>query len=189
MVRGKPREEAILSATRAELTERGYEGMTIDDIAARAHSSKATIYRRWKNKAELVTAMLDALDAADNAAIPETGALRSDLVAVMDATREKASAPYVAMIQDLVNASKRDPALAAALKKHIANEDLSPFHDVLARHFRRRDVDFDLVHDVAEAMVLRQLRVGAPLDAAFVRRVVDRVILPLLPSAPRKGRP
>ncbi len=164
---------------------RGYEGMTIDEVAARARSSKTTIYRRWKNKAELVKAALDALDAQDNA-IPETGALRSDLVAVLDALRRKASAQYLAMIQDLSLAAKRDPALAAALKEHVENEALSPFHVALERHVSPRDVDFVLVHDVAEAMILRQLQVGKRLDDAFTKRVVDGVLLPLIQKAHRK---
>ncbi|MBN9160551.1 MAG: hypothetical protein BGO98_34300 [Myxococcales bacterium 68-20] len=180
MARGKPREDAILSAALAELMARGYEAMTIDDVAARAHASKATIYRRWRNKADLVKATLDALDARDNAAIPETGALRSDLLAVMAAIRRKATAPYMTMIQDLVLASKRDAVLAEALRGHIENEELSPFHEVLGRHFAKREVDFDLVHDVAEAMVLRRLYTGGALDAAFGMRVVDRLLLPLL---------
>lgn len=179
MVRGKEREDAILFAAREELMARGYEGMTIDEVAARARSSKTTIYRRWKNKAELVKAMLDALDAQANA-IPETGGLRSDLVAVIDAMRRKASARYLAMIQDLALAAKRAPALAEALKEHVENEELSPFHAVLERHVRPGDVDFVLVHDVAEAMILHQLQAGKRLDAAFTKRVVDEVLLPLI---------
>src|SRR5689334_4055737 len=102
MVRGQPREAAILDAAGALLAELGYEALTIDAVAARAGSSKATIYRRWRNKAQLVKAVLDALDAEHNAEIPDTGALRSDLVAVLRAARDRATAPYLAMMQDLV---------------------------------------------------------------------------------------
>jgi hypothetical protein len=142
------------------------------------------MYRRWRGKPELVKAALDALDARDNAAIPDTGALRSDLVAVMEAMRDKASAPYVAMIQDLVMSSRRDPALAALLRAHVEDDELSPFHAVLLRAVERKrlsaDAPTELVHDVAEAMVLRQLQTGAPFDDAFIARVVDDVLLPLL---------
>jgi AcrR family transcriptional regulator len=179
MVRGKPREDAILAAAREELLATGYANLTMDAVAARARSSKATIYRRWRNKAQLVKAVLDGLDADDGAAIPVTGALRSDLVAVMRAIRRKASAPYVAMITDLVLASKRDAALAQALGEHVDDESLSPFHEVLARHFSQKQADFQLIHDVAEALVIRQLQRG-PLNDAFIRRVVDRVLVPLL---------
>lgn len=181
MARGKPREDALLAATREELLASGYANLTMDAVAARARSSKATIYRRWRNKAQLVKAAVDALDAEDNAGIPVTGSLRSDLLAVMKAVRRKASAPYVEMLTELVLASKRDPELAEALREHVDDEALSPFHEVLGRHFSRKQVDFQLIHDVAEALVIRELQRG-PLSDAFMRRVVDRVLMPLLES-------
>jgi AcrR family transcriptional regulator len=184
MVRGKPREDAILRACLEVLERRGYEALTMDEVAAEAQASKATIYRRWSNKAELVGAALDALDAADNAAIPDTGRLRSDLLAVLAASRDKASEPYVAMIGELVVASRRDPVLAAVLRKHTAKPELSPFHEVLRRAARRGEIapraDFDLIHDVAEAMLLREIQMGLPFDDAFMERVVDDVLLRLL---------
>lgn len=184
MVRGKPREEAILNATIGLLGELGYDAITMDAVAARAHASKATMYRRWRNKAELVKAALDALDARDNSLIPDTGALRSDLVAVMHAARAKATAPYMAMILDLVVAARRDPALAASLRAHTENDELSPFRVVLERAMARKALPAgaptELVHDVAEAMVSRQLQTGSPFDDTFILRVVDDVLLPLL---------
>jgi AcrR family transcriptional regulator len=187
MVRGKAREDAILHATLEQLAERGYDALTIDEVASRASASKATIYRRWRNKAELVRAALDALDARE-AEIAETGSLRSDLLAVVDGLRQKATARYLAMIQDLMLAAKRDPALAKELDEHVATEQLSPFHRVLERHVRPDAVDFQLVHDVAEAMVLRQIQAGKRLDPAFARRLVDDVLLPLIDRAPRSRR-
>ena len=190
MVRGKAREEAILSSTIALLGELGYDAITMDAVAARAHASKATMYRRWRNKAELVKAALDALDAKDNSLIPDTGALRSDLVAVMRAARDKATAPYMAMILDLVVAARRDPALAASLRAHIEDEELSPFRVVLQRAVQRRALPAgaptELVHEVAEAMISRQLQAGSPFDDTFILRVVDDVLLPLLGKKRRR---
>ncbi|APR76748.1 Transcriptional regulator, TetR family protein [Minicystis rosea] len=183
MTRGKLREQAILTSTLALLQQQGYDALTIDAVAAAARASKATIYRRWSNKAALVAAALDALDASDNAAIADTGALRSDLVAVMKATQRKATKPYVAMISELVVAARRDAELAGHLRRHVEREGLSPFHEALRRARDRRevsaDLDPDLIHDVAEAMILRQLQIGAAFDARFIARVVDRVLLPL----------
>jgi AcrR family transcriptional regulator len=184
MVRGEPREAAILKATGALLAELGYEALTIDAVAARAGSSKATIYRRWRNKAQLVKAVLDALDAEHNAEVPDTGALRSDLVAVLRASRDRATAPYVAMMQDLVMAARRDAGLAKELRAHTDTEALSPFQHVLERAVARRRLSASapmaLVHEVAEAMLLRQIQLGHPLDEAFIARVVDELLLPLL---------
>lgn len=187
MPRGKVREDAILTAAREELEALGYAGLTIDGVARRAGSSKATIYRRWKNKAELVKACLDSLDAAGVAEIPETGALRSDLLALMASLSRKAKPAYVAMLQDLLHAAKRDPTLAEALHAHADDDELSPIHSVLARHLEPRAVNFDLLHEVAEALLIRQLQRGAPLNPSFARRVVDQVLLPLIASARARG--
>ncbi|HYQ15855.1 MAG TPA: TetR/AcrR family transcriptional regulator [Polyangiaceae bacterium] len=180
-----------MSAALELLQAQGYEALTIDGVAARAHASKATIYRRWLNKAELVKAALDTLDAEHNAALPDTGALRTDLLAVLRALRDKASQPYVNMMSELVSAARRDQALATALQAHVEDDELSPFQAVLRRAVRRRllprATDTTLVHDVAEALILRQLQRGLPFDAAFCRRVVDRVLLPLL-AQPRSKR-
>ena len=56
MARGEARESAILSAVIGLLGELGYEAMTMDAVAARAHASKTTIYKRWPGKPQLVRA-------------------------------------------------------------------------------------------------------------------------------------
>ncbi len=189
MPRGKPREEAILRAALQVLQQQGYESMTIDGVAAAARASKATIYRRWANKAELVKAALDTLDAQHTESVPDTGALRTDLFAVLHALRDRADKSYVDMMSDLVAAARRDEVLATLLQAHTADDGISPFQRVLRRAVRRRvlprAVDTTLVHDVAEALILRQLQLGAPFDDAFIARVVDRILLPLLEHRPK----
>lgn len=184
MVRGQQRVDAILAAALDLITETGYAALTVDAVAARAGASKATIYRRWRNKAELIRAALDAYDAEHNADIPDTGTLRGDLVAVLEALRAKASERFTELIGELVAAMRHDAQLAAALREHIDNEELSPFHDALHRAIARgelpADTDTELVHEVAEAMIMRRSQIGASFDAAFIARLVDDVLLVLL---------
>lgn len=184
MSRGKPREVAILNATIELLQAQGYQSLTIDGVAAHAHASKATIYRRWRNRVELVKAAIDAFDQQRNESIPDTGALRSDLIAVLEMLRHTATAPYLAMINDLVAASKHDKELAAALQVHVNDQDLSPFRQVLFRAMARDGLEAaecaDIVHDVAEAMIIRHVRLERPFDDAFITRVVDGILLPLI---------
>ncbi|MEV6608038.1 TetR/AcrR family transcriptional regulator [Kutzneria sp. NPDC051319] len=183
MVRGKEREDAILAATIELVGEVGYGALTMDGVAARAQASKATIYRRWRNKAQLVKAALDAYDARQNEAILDAGELREDLYAVMRALRERVSGSYLAMINGLIAAAKHDPELDAALQEHVADEELSPFLVSLQRAVDRgelpADADSELVHDVAEALIMRQVTTGV-FDEEFIRRVVDDVLLVLL---------
>ncbi|HEY2694138.1 MAG TPA: TetR/AcrR family transcriptional regulator [Pseudonocardiaceae bacterium] len=89
--RGAELEAAIMAALWAELAEVGYARLTMEGVAARADTGKQVLYRRWRNRAELV---IDALRAengsiADN--IPDTGTLRSDVLAVLDWTARRAT--------------------------------------------------------------------------------------------------
>ncbi|MFI9508202.1 TetR/AcrR family transcriptional regulator [Nocardia sp. NPDC052566] len=184
MVRGQERVDAILTAALDLVAERGYPALTVDAVAERAKASKATIYRRWRGKAELIKAALDAYDADHNAAIEDTGTLRGDLIAVLEALRAKSSERFTAIVGGLAAAMRHDAELAAALREHIENEELSPFHDALVRAIERGDLpadtDAELIHDVAEAMIQRQLLIGAGFDDHFIGRLVDDVLLVLL---------
>lgn len=184
MVRGQPRVDAILAAATELLAEVGYHALTMDAVAARAHASKTTIYRRWRNKAELVKAALDAQDQDFNDSVADTGSLRGDLVAVLRMLRVKAAQLPPKAYHELAEAMREDEELAALIEAHLADGDLSPWHEPLHRAVGRGEVpagvDEDLVHDVAEAMILRQLQLGEALDEAFVDRLVDDVLLVLL---------
>src|ERR1700729_2117030 len=94
--RGKPRERAILSAVIELLGQVGYEAMTMDAVAARAHASKTTIYRRWPGKPELVRAAVDVRVAGRLLGAPDTGSLRGDLLSVMRATRRHLTPEFMA---------------------------------------------------------------------------------------------
>src|SRR5271155_4612708 len=76
--------QAILSAALELVAEQGYDRVTMDAIAERAHSSKATIYRHWSGKAEVVAEAVRCR-ACDTFVIPSTGALRSDLLTWLEA--------------------------------------------------------------------------------------------------------
>lgn len=182
--RGAARERAILSAVIAVVGEVGYEAMTMDAVAARASASKATIYRRWRNKADLVRAALDAYDAETNATAPDTGTLRGDLVGAIEMARDKATPTYLALIGGLVSAMRHDPDLETQLREHIADDELSPFAAALRRAVQRGELpgtaDETLIHDVAEALIVHRTTAGLPLDEPYVARVVDDVLLPLL---------
>ncbi len=189
MVRGLEREQAVLAATVELLGERGYQALTMDAVAARAGASKATIYRRWPNKPQLVRAALDAADAARNASVPDTGQLRADLLAVMDVVAAEVAEPLTRVTAELATLMRHDQQLAAAIREHLDKEELSPFHDALQRAIARgeiaEDTDVELIHDVAEAMILRQIHLDLPVDAAFGVRLVDAVLLVLLGGAHR----
>ncbi|HTY33221.1 TetR/AcrR family transcriptional regulator, partial [Mycobacterium sp.] len=74
-----PREAELLAVTLRLLEEHGYDGLTVDAVASEARASKATVYRRWPSKAELVlAAFIEGIRVV--AVPPETGTLRGDLL-------------------------------------------------------------------------------------------------------------
>jgi AcrR family transcriptional regulator len=166
------------------LAELGYDRMTMDAIAARAHASKATIYRRWPDKPALVAAALDALDADVVAEIADTGSLRGDLLAALHASEDQADEHYLAIMGALLPAARHHPDLAQALRAHVADDELSAFATIVQRAIARGDLpahaDSELVHHVAEAMLSRRLFLGEPLDDPFLADLIERVLLPLL---------
>src|SRR6476659_6260351 len=76
-----PRESELLAVTLELLQEHGYDRLTLDAVATTAHASKATLYRRWPTKAELVMAAF--IEGVRQVAVdPDTGTLRGDLLAI-----------------------------------------------------------------------------------------------------------
>ena len=77
--RAAARRQAILDAALALLMEVGYDRMSMDGLAERAHAGKATIYRHWTGKAEVVVEAIRCRKCDNFSAPPDTGSLRGDL--------------------------------------------------------------------------------------------------------------
>jgi len=192
MARGEAREKAVLSAVIGLLGELGYDRMTMDAVAARAHASKMTIYKRWPGKPQLVRAAVDGYVAGRMAAGADTGSLRGDLMAVMQAMAGHLTAEFLAMMSGLVHAMRDDPELAAALRPRLGIGHATAL-SIISRAARRGELPAgadaelaDLAHEVIEAHELRQMAGDGALSPEFARHVVDDLVIPVL-AAYRKG--
>ncbi len=81
--RGAALEASILDAVWDELAETGYSGLSMEGVAARARTGKQVLYRRWRNRAELVIAAVRHKDGSIVDEVPDTGELRGDVLAVL----------------------------------------------------------------------------------------------------------
>jgi AcrR family transcriptional regulator len=81
--RGVELEETILAAAWDELAEVGYARLTMEGVAARAQTGKQVLYRRWRNRAELVIAAVRHRTGSIVDQVPDTGRLRTDVLAVL----------------------------------------------------------------------------------------------------------
>ncbi len=184
--RGRARERAILAAVIELLGELGYEAMTMDAVAARAHASKTTIYRRWPGKPELVRAAVDRYVAGRLLQAADTGSLRGDLLAVMRAMKDHLTQEFLAMMRGLAHAMRHEPELAGVLRSHLAGQD-PVAATVIGRAVARGQAPAGaaaelaaLAHEVIEAQLFRQMMTGGPLDEDFAVHVVDDLVLPVL---------
>lgn len=81
--RGPALEAALLDAAWAELEAAGYAGLTMEAVAERAGTSRAVLYRRWRNRPELVIAAMRRHRPMLSGEIPDTGSLRGDVLALL----------------------------------------------------------------------------------------------------------
>jgi AcrR family transcriptional regulator len=81
--RGEALEHALLDAAWAELQASGYAGLTMEAVADRAGTSRAVLYRRWRNRPELVLAVIRRHRPLLSGEIPDTGSLRGDVLTLL----------------------------------------------------------------------------------------------------------
>lgn len=179
---GRPRDaradEAILTAVVEILTEVGFNGLTIDGVAQRAGVGKATIYRRWESKEQLV---LDSL-TPDRLLVPEpdTGSLRGDLLAYyLPLTEPDAQQGAIRLMPALAAEAAVDPRLAERLRAFVSDRR-SPVARIIERARDRGEVDADLDVELAidlltGAIMYRLYFSGLPVDPPMVEEMVDRV--------------
>jgi AcrR family transcriptional regulator len=178
------RHHAICDAVFQLLSEVGYDRMSMDAVAALARASKATIYRAWPCKPDLV---MEALTHrfGGTPEPPDTGTLRGDLIALMTGACQLANSPDGAVVAGLMSAAARNAELSRTLYR-CTYEMKHPVHEaIIDRATARGEVpagtDPDLLHEVLHAMVLtRKMYAPEPLDDVFVIHVVDDVLLPVL---------
>ncbi len=189
VARGIAREDAILQATLELLAESGYDQLTMDAVAGRARCSKATIYRRWPGKAELVVAAVRRHAGDQVPAVPDTGTLRGDLLAAMAAMRASLAGQDADLLLGLMLATRHDSELANVVRNQVLGSKRQVFGAAVARAVARGEVpvtaDHALLAEIGSAMLLSRLLVtGEPLDDAFTAHLVDKVLLPVLHVKP-----
>jgi len=172
------------------LAEVGYDRMTMDAVAARARASKATIYRRWTGKRELV---IDAVNcrAAHPMQPPDTGSLRGDIIATLRVMAEGMGREDANLVAGVLRAMRSTPELADSVRDHVVEGKRQIGRALVARAVARGELppgaDPDVFHDIAPAlMFFRVLVTGDPVDDAFLGHITDDVLVPLLA---RSGQP
>jgi AcrR family transcriptional regulator len=189
------RDADILGAALDVLAEVGYDGMTIDMVAARAKAGKATLYRRWPSKTELV---IDAVACMKNvdvnfAELPDTGTLRGDMIAMIKPPTMRDAEKKLRVMAGLISLLARNPELADAAHKAViaprAKLNRILLQRAVDRGEIRADLDLATIANISPSMVTyRTMMLRRPVDRDFLVSIIDTVILPAVGLGPGKTR-
>jgi AcrR family transcriptional regulator len=181
--RDASRDDALRQAALEVLAEVGYDRLTIDAVAARAGAGKATCYRRWAGKAELVVDAVSRMKAQP--ARPDTGTLRGDLVELTCHFHDGDDAFRTGVQAGLVSGLVHDAKLREVFAELFIAPRKAVFRDVFDRAVERGEIapvpNYELLSDVVPSMVFHQMILtGKPPGPAFVLTVIDQIVLPLI---------
>lgn len=181
------RELEILDATLEILDEVGYDLMTMDAVATRAKASKATLYRRWNGKPELVVAAI--LSRKGESVVPDTGTLRGDLLAAYCGSGGLNDPLAQSVLSAVVTAMGRDPEFAEVYRRDFIGPKVAAscaiYERARARGEVHPDTDVTLLAPALAGIVLhRVFLLGEQATPELVGRVLDEVVLPAAQHGP-----
>ncbi|MEV0743756.1 TetR/AcrR family transcriptional regulator [Streptomyces sp. NBC_01220] len=179
------RESELYAAVLDLLREVGYDALTMDAVAARTRSSKATLYRQWGSKPELVVTAMRHNKPVSLSDV-DTGSLRGDFHAVLSRSDDCQMEKDSALMRGLSHAVHENPDLLQALRELLIEPEMTGLDLLLRRAVDRGEVRPDnpalkyLPHMLIGAFAARQVVEDRPVDQAFLSDYVDSVILPAL---------
>jgi AcrR family transcriptional regulator len=178
-----PRESELLAVTLRLLKEHGYARLTLDAVAATARASKATVYRRWPSKAELVLAAF--IEGIRQVAVPpDTGTLRGDLLRLGEVIRQHAR-QHASTIRAVLVEVSRNPALNDVMQHQFIDQRKALIHHVLQQAVDRGEIDDAAINDelwdlLPGYLIFRSIIASRLPTRQTVQALVDDVIIPSL---------
>jgi AcrR family transcriptional regulator len=188
---GRKRDETadgrIIEAALDVLAESGFDAMTMDMVAARAKAGKATVYRRWASKAELVR---DALiwmsrSSVELDRLPDTGSLRKDLLEVLRPYSNAHSEKKFRVLAGLGSFFSEHRELAEQATQGIFEPWTAINRKLMLRAAERgeiaADADIEMACKVIVSMTsFRSLSENKPFDKTLYGELLDKILLPAL---------
>ncbi|MGV2985036.1 TetR/AcrR family transcriptional regulator [Microbacterium sp. AGC85] len=184
------RADAVLEATLDTLAEVGFARMTVDMIATRAHASKATIYRRWATKTDLVCAAASLVEVE---LIPTVAGADADVAlrAILQSLRSMTVGRLGRLVRAMHIASAHEPAIQAAVREELVlplrMNTASALTELRAEGVIDFQVDTAFAADCLVALTVdRALATGVTLSLDELETTLLSWVLPVL--APMSGR-
>jgi AcrR family transcriptional regulator len=188
--RGQPRRRgeelyaAIFEATLAELAEVGYSRLAMERIAARAGASKASLYRRWPSRAELVIAALGHRYGGPEPT-PDTGSLRDDVLSLLRLGASRLNGIFGVAARGLMAETLTDPDRTAGVRPSMFTSRNRIMREILDRAAARGEIRpaaiTPQIVGLAPGLVDYHFLIhGAPIPDDVLTGIVDNILLPLL---------
>jgi AcrR family transcriptional regulator len=178
-----PREVELLEVTLQLLQEHGYDRLNVETVATTARASKATLYRRWPTKAELVLAAF--VEGTRQVAVePDTGTLRGDLLRLGEQVCAHASA-HAGTIRAVLVEVSRSAELDATMQEQFLEQRRALMKTILAKAVDRGEIDAsaiteDLWDVLPGYLTYRSILTGRAASSRTVQDLVDNVMMPSL---------
>jgi AcrR family transcriptional regulator len=176
-----PREAELLAVTLRLLQEHGYDRLTVDAVASAARASKATVYRRWPSKAELVLAAF--IEGVRQVAVPpDTGTLRGDLLRLGEVVCQEAH-QHASTIRAVLVEVSRNPALNDVMQHQFIDHRKALIRHVLQQAVDRGEIAEAAISDelwdlLPGYLIFRSIIPNRPPTLHTVQVLVDDVIIP-----------
>lgn len=184
--RGAVLERAILDAALEQLSTVGWKGLTMEGVAAGAHTGKAAVYRRWPSKEDLVAdALVSGLPRVERA--PDLGSVREDLLTLCRQVRQIMYSRPGAALRSVIH--ECDQVQAERFEGVILGSVVEPtvelVREVIVRGIKRGEVREDAangyVFDAIPAMMMyRSKMCASEWNDQDLEGMVDQLMLPLL---------
>jgi AcrR family transcriptional regulator len=183
--RGEALEQALLDAAWAELTECGYDDFTFDAVAARAGTSRAVLYRRWPNKRDLVLATLVHQVKSDVVAMPNTGSLRGDVIALLQRANELRLRLAILIFTRLGGFYREANTNIAELSAIVQGDRETVLDEIIDQAVARGEIQPGQISERVARVPVELFRYELmvrlqPVPDGVIEEIVDDVFLPLV---------
>jgi AcrR family transcriptional regulator len=183
--RDAARDGVILDAALTVLAEQGYEGMTIDMVAAEARMARSTVYRRWATKADLVVEAVSRMSQSDVdlARLPDTGSLRGDMTAMILPLDDHQQQVRIQAMAGLLCLARADQRLAEAVDGAGIGPWIQASRILMQRAVDRGEyppADIGTLAEIIPMMCVSRAVQRLPITREFSLALIDGVIIPAL---------
>jgi AcrR family transcriptional regulator len=186
--RGEALEHALLDAAWAELVDVGYAGLTMEAVADRAGTSRAVLYRRWRNRPDLVIAAIRRHRPMLSGEVPDTGSLRGDVLALLRRMSSRLAEIGPETVYGLLGDYLGDVGMFARTQDQILSISGEVMDTILKRAADRGEARPGIERRIAtlptDLFRNELFRARTPPSEGALAEIVDEVFLPLVQPRP-----